>query len=414
MVCVAEAEPADGIALQPPFDYPPGFNRKMQSLPAEFAILDDVYVLPHGQVIWNDLLLSDALLYLPPSRHQAGELRLDAENFDLRMGDDAPALYTIRHFEEPTTILTNFRGGNYYHFCHEVLGKTLCLEAIEAGGEPWRVAAPRLRFPMMERLLPAFLGDRPVSYRDNWRRGGDCVAHYRRAAIIRTPASEVTLCLPALRHVRRVLRGLVPATEPQPRGGPAPGQMLDLPALRHVRRRVRRQAPGTERQPIGAPATSRKPGLPPLRLVRGMLGNPVTTPAGQPIYVSRRDGRSRSFGRIFSNDTAAQVTALMQRHGVREVVVSEMTVEEQLAAFGNASAIIGLHGAGLTNLLFAPEGCTVIEIGGVPVTNNNFARAAQAFGFRHIYVPSTLHDDGIKPRFDALTLALRSLNTDLA
>ena len=414
MVCVAEADPTSGIALQPPFDYPLGFNRKMQSLPAEFAVLDDVYVLPHGQVIWNDLLLSDALLYLPASRQQAGELRLEADNFELQMGDDAKSLYTIRRFEEPTVILTNFRGGNFYHFCHEVLGKTLCLEAIEAGGSPWRVAAPRLRYPMMAHLLPAFLGDRPVSFRDNWRRGGDCVAHYRRAAIIRTPAGEITLCLPALRHVRQGLRGLVPATESQPMGGPVPGETPDLPALRHVRRRGRKQAPAAERPGIAAQAAPKRLDLPPLRLLRSGLGGVVTTTGRQPIYVSRRDGRSRTFGRIFSDDTATQVSALMARHGVREVVVSEMTVEEQLAAFGHASAIIGLHGAGLTNLLFAPDGCTVIEIGGVPVTNNNFARAAQAFGFRHIYVPSTLHDDGLKPDLDALVLALRHLHTDLA
>ena len=36
--------------------------------------------------------------------------------------------------------------------------------------------------------------------------------------------------------------------------------------------------------------------------------------------------------------------------------------EEQIEAFSEAEAVVGVHGAGLTNILFAPEGCRVLEL----------------------------------------------------
>lgn len=342
VVRVAEPEPMTEVTAQPPFEYPSDFYLKVRSLPAEFAILEDVYVLPYGYVVWGDLVLTDSVLFTGPlAGGRPGELRLEGDDFELQLGTDAPIRHVIRHCNEPTVILTNFRRSNYYHFCHDLLGKTLCLDAIEAGGERWHVALGKLKFPMMHHLLPAFLEGRPIAYGDNRVRAGDCVAHYRRAAIISTPALIDSLCLPALRHVRRVMRGLAPTAE------------------------------------------------------------------RRPVYISREDSYKRSFNRFFSPDTSSEISALMQKHGVREITATKMPVEEQLAIFGNASAIIGLHGAGLTNMLFAPDGCGVVEIGGVPVTNNNFARDAQALGFGHAYVPSSVDGEGVRPDFDALEFAVR-------
>lgn len=344
VIRVAAPEPDWEVTAQPPFTYPPQFHRKVGSLLAEYAILEDVYVLPFGYVLWGDLLLSDSVLFTGPvAGGWPGELRLDGDSFELQMARDAPFRHVIRHFDEPTAVLTNFRRSNFYHFCHDVLGKTLCLDALEAGGERWRVALGGLRHPMMTHLLQAFLDGRPVATADNRVGRADCVAHYRKAAIFSTPALIDALCLPALHHVRRVMRGLVPQGE------------------------------------------------------------------RRPVYISREDGRKRSFNRLFSPETSREMSALMSPHGVREVTVANMSVDEQLSVFGNASAIIGLHGAGLTNMLFAPDGCMVIEIGGVPVTNNNFARDAQALGFRHVYVPSTPEGEGVRPDFDALAFAFRHM-----
>ena len=68
--------------------------------------------------------------------------------------------------------------------------------------------------------------------------------------------------------------------------------------------------------------------------------------------------------------------------------------EEQIEAFSEAEAVVGAHGAGLANLLFAPEGCRVLEL--FPPRGGTHAFACLANALNHDY-DLAIEDDGGPP-----------------
>jgi capsular polysaccharide biosynthesis protein len=74
------------------------------------------------------------------------------------------------------------------------------------------------------------------------------------------------------------------------------------------------------------------------------------------LYVSRKD----AWRRQVSND--ADLSNALSKLGYRTITLSDLTVSQQVAEFAYASHVVSLHGAGLTNLIFAQTGTKVIEI----------------------------------------------------
>ena len=68
--------------------------------------------------------------------------------------------------------------------------------------------------------------------------------------------------------------------------------------------------------------------------------------------------------------------------------------EEQIEAFSEAEAVVGAHGAGLTNILFAPEGCRVLEL--FPPRGGTATFACLANALNHDY-DLAIEDDGGPP-----------------
>jgi capsular polysaccharide biosynthesis protein len=83
---------------------------------------------------------------------------------------------------------------------------------------------------------------------------------------------------------------------------------------------------------------------------------PERTCPDRKIFISRADATSR---RIINQD---EIEAIMSRRGYDIVVLGEMTAREQIRVFGDASQVVGVHGAGLTNVLFCAPGAHVLEI----------------------------------------------------
>ena len=77
-------------------------------------------------------------------------------------------------------------------------------------------------------------------------------------------------------------------------------------------------------------------------------------PGHRRIYITRRGGRRKVV-------QAEAVEAVMAELGFEVVLPDELDFAEQVRTFGQASWIVGPHGAGLTNIMFAPPGCTVVE-----------------------------------------------------
>ena len=71
------------------------------------------------------------------------------------------------------------------------------------------------------------------------------------------------------------------------------------------------------------------------------------------LYVPRR------YSRRFFNDH--EVWDLLQAYGFERVDTDALSFSQQIELFSEASAVIGPHGAQMTNMIFAPPGCNILE-----------------------------------------------------
>jgi tetratricopeptide (TPR) repeat protein len=74
------------------------------------------------------------------------------------------------------------------------------------------------------------------------------------------------------------------------------------------------------------------------------------------IFISRTNAR---FRRCINE---AEIYAIAQRYGFMTLENEHMSYQEQMAVYAGAEIVMGPHGAGFTNMLFAPETATAIEM----------------------------------------------------
>lgn len=86
-----------------------------------------------------------------------------------------------------------------------------------------------------------------------------------------------------------------------------------------------------------------------------LASEPARTDYPDRIYVSRRYSRR-------SLPDEATLEDLLSRNGFEVIYAEELPWIEQIRVFQRARTVVGPHGAGLTNLVFAREGTSVIEL----------------------------------------------------
>lgn len=91
------------------------------------------------------------------------------------------------------------------------------------------------------------------------------------------------------------------------------------------------------------------------RLSKGAGVDPSTTVPHRRLYISR----AHSARPIVNED---ELLPILRHHGFEIIFSEQLTVAEQIALFAEASCIVGAHGAGLTNVMFAQPGTIIIEI----------------------------------------------------
>ncbi len=98
------------------------------------------------------------------------------------------------------------------------------------------------------------------------------------------------------------------------------------------------------------------------------------------LYVSRKDARERQI----SNESEIQ-DYLISR-GFEILHLTGKPLAEQIRLFSQAKVIIGPHGAGLSNAIFAPKECTLVEL--LPDDNVNmcFWLLANSLGLAFTYL----------------------------
>lgn len=100
------------------------------------------------------------------------------------------------------------------------------------------------------------------------------------------------------------------------------------------------------------------------------------------ICVSRKDGKNDEW-REFGNEEAYE--ALMSKLGYSVVSVSDIDPGTQFELWANMTEIVGIHGAGMMNMIMMPQDGIYTEIGNM---HNTIGRCAVAMGHQVRVIPS--------------------------
>jgi hypothetical protein len=93
-----------------------------------------------------------------------------------------------------------------------------------------------------------------------------------------------------------------------------------------------------------------------LEISRKYLINKQDAPGGKILFVERNGGYRRAIG--LDENIRGQLREL----GVSFFDPTNISIKEQIQTFSNAQIIIGVHGAGIANILWCREGTKVVEI----------------------------------------------------
>lgn len=105
------------------------------------------------------------------------------------------------------------------------------------------------------------------------------------------------------------------------------------------------------------------------------------------LYVSRQDASCR---RVLNE---AELLPLLQANGFEVLSLENMTFVEQIQCFSDAAVIMGPHGAGLTNLLFAAKQTRIIELLPDDSINHCFWIMASALEQRYTYLTGPVKNE---------------------
>ncbi len=101
---------------------------------------------------------------------------------------------------------------------------------------------------------------------------------------------------------------------------------------------------------------------------------------GRRLLIHRRGSRTLSNG--------AEIEAALSRLEFETIDPARLGILEQARIFGEASVVVGVHGAGLANIAFMPPGGTVLEIVPSRFMSACYAVLAAAAGHLHAALPA--------------------------
>lgn len=138
--------------------------------------------------------------------------------------------------------------------------------------------------------------------------------------------------------------------------------------------------------------------------LRKSYGIPPKLGAGhRKIFISRKDTT-----RDISN--ARELEQTLAADGWEIIEPGNLSFREQVAIFRQARVIAGIHGAGMTNLLWAPEGTRVVELMPRSFRNGCYAGISLALGHDHrvLICPADRRGNHMKVPADAIRQVLEA------
>lgn len=88
----------------------------------------------------------------------------------------------------------------------------------------------------------------------------------------------------------------------------------------------------------------------------------IFAPLRMPSNVDRKIFITRNKNRLRFIENIEAVEVIVRRHGLEMVDTDLLSPEQQRELFASASVIVGIHGAGLTNMCFREGSCRILEI----------------------------------------------------
>lgn len=113
---------------------------------------------------------------------------------------------------------------------------------------------------------------------------------------------------------------------------------------------------------------------------RSHYGLPADPRPRRRLFVSRGDNRIR---RMIGED---EVWRRLERLGFERFVPEAVDHRAQVERFGDADVIVAVHGAALTNLIFAQPGATLVEIFPANFVKSTFLWLSRRMGMRYVPV----------------------------
>ncbi|WP_146897903.1 glycosyltransferase family 61 protein [Adhaeribacter aerolatus] len=102
-------------------------------------------------------------------------------------------------------------------------------------------------------------------------------------------------------------------------------------------------------------------------------------PVKNRIYVSRSKASKR---RILSEEA---IIKILKNYNFNIIYAEDLSYREQVQLFYNAEIIVGVHGAGLTNILFSQQ-ATIIELHPADLVRSHYFMICKALGFKYHYL----------------------------
>jgi capsular polysaccharide biosynthesis protein len=98
------------------------------------------------------------------------------------------------------------------------------------------------------------------------------------------------------------------------------------------------------------------------------------------LYINRSDTRKR---RIVNE---GEILPGFAKRGFESIAAARFSFRDQVALFAEAEMVAGPHGAGFSNLLFAPQGTKVLEISNVERVKDTYFLLAKSLRQQHVPV----------------------------
>ncbi|MAL97649.1 MAG: hypothetical protein CL583_04270 [Alteromonadaceae bacterium] len=124
-----------------------------------------------------------------------------------------------------------------------------------------------------------------------------------------------------------------------------------------------------------------------LRLIPEAYGVNEAAQPHRKVFISRLKAARR---RLVNED---EVWPLLEPLGFERVFMEELSFEAQVQLMRETAVLVAPHGAGLTNMVFCPEGARIVEIADLGFPNPNFYAVASAMGHNYWLVQAESEGD---------------------